>query len=77
VTLWPVETEFGVAVTAIEGVAGSTTRVSGWDAVRKFTSVTVTVSGVDPIAEGVPEITPVVALRVRGEGSDPEVIDQV
>lgn len=40
-------------------------------------SWTVAVKLYVPLAEGVPEITPVVAARVRPEGRLPEVIDQV
>ena len=64
-------------MTAIKGVAGSTTRVSGWDALSELASVTFTESDVDVIAAGVPEMTPVTASKARGEGSDPDGIDQV
>jgi hypothetical protein len=40
-------------------------------------SLTVAVKVVVPAAEGVPEIIPVVAARVRPAGSLPEVIDHV
>jgi hypothetical protein len=40
-------------------------------------SLTVAVKLEVPVAEGVPEITPVVAARVSPAGSLPEVIDQL
>ena len=40
-------------------------------------SVTVAVKLEVPVAVGIPEMVPVVAARVRPEGSLPELIDQV
>jgi hypothetical protein len=54
-----------------------TTILSAFDAVLEFASVTVTVKLLVPVAEGVPEITPVLAVSDKPAGKDPELIDHV
>ena len=51
--------------------AAEMTMLSGWVAVLPFASVTFTVKENVPEAEGVPEITPEEAVKVKPAGSEP------
>ena len=63
-------------VVVIETTA-STTMLSVFEAVLEFASVTLTVKLLVPVAVGVPEITPVLAVSDKPAGNEPELIDQV
>ena len=67
---------FASEVVVIETTA-STTTLSAFEAVLEFASVTLTVKLLVPVAVGVPEITPVLAVSDKPAGNDPELIDQV
>jgi hypothetical protein len=63
-----------------EGAVGAATTIESWIDLVCFglpASVTATVNVAVPVAVGVPEIRPVVALRVTPAGSAPPVMDQV
>jgi hypothetical protein len=60
----------------IEGGA-VTVRLSDFEAVKEFASVTCTVKLLVPVAVGVPEITPVVGVSANPAGNVPERMDQV
>jgi len=51
--------------------------LSASEAVLESASVTLTVKLLVPVAVGVPEITPVLAVSDKPAGNEPELIDQV
>jgi hypothetical protein len=55
----------------------ATTMLSASEAVLESASVTLTVKLLVPVAVGVPEITPVLAVSDKPAGNEPELIDQV
>jgi hypothetical protein len=57
--------------------AALTIMLSDFEAVLEFTSVTLTVKLLVPVAVGVPEITPVLAVNNKPAGKEPVVIDHV